>query len=237
MKRNLKLELLAAALAVAASVSSADETVTVSSYCGPWKWVDGGLNAAYRYGMVPYVDPAQPAVSFAADFADPTPVTFSLANGITFTPGDILSFDYVGGTWSYSASNLTQYPLTGPNGNLSMPAGFALTTYNGQPFVENPLYYVPTSEGSQYAQVLVGTFADSMGAIVGTPHIIPCQYSTVSFVIPSGATQFQLGNADAYSLDNAGSVTVRVREVPEPGVLSLLGAGCAGIAVLRRRRS
>ena len=104
----------------------------------------------------------------------------------------------------------------------------------GTPWAIQPLYYIPSSEWTLYNESLLGTFADASGAIVGTPHAVYCQFSDVSFTIPAGATQFLLGSSDGYSLDNAGSLTIRVTETPEPGSLCLLTLG--GLAVLRRKR-
>jgi hypothetical protein len=96
-----------------------------------------------------------------------------------------------------------------------------------------------------YLVELVGTFADSTGAIVGTPFALG--NGPTDIIAPAGATELLLGiNDDIYS-DNTGSFLVDVTgpgaaippSVPEPGSLVLLGTSLGLLAAfgLQRRAS
>jgi hypothetical protein len=91
-----------------------------------------------------------------------------------------------------------------------------------------------------YLMALVGTFADSTGAIVGTPFFVGT--GPVSFAVPPGATQLQLGMNDDFFLDNAGFLSVQVMgsagtgtdSAPEPASILLLGFALAAGTGVRR---
>jgi len=81
---------------------------------------------------------------------------------------------------------------------------------------------------------LVGTFADSQGAIVGTPFFIGLSRVVT---VPAGATRLQLGVNDDVFGDNGGAFDVTVTNVPEPStvLLMLCGLGALIIAAKPRR--
>jgi hypothetical protein len=82
---------------------------------------------------------------------------------------------------------------------------------------------------------LVGTFADSFGAIVGKPFFVGAS-RVVS--VPAGATRLQLGiNDDVYG-DNGGAflAEVTVTNVPEPATLLLMLSGLGALALGRSWR-
>ena len=200
-------------MSISGTVPQGAETlVTVSGCSGPWEWAPDGLNTNYQYGIV--AGTTQPAPTFASMAPPPTVIKTGSGNGLNFTPGNKLTFQYVGGRWSYSTFNLASYPLVGPNGDSGKPTTPIqnLATYNEVTFAIDPLAYIPVSSGILYSESLVGTFADSSGTIVGTPGVIPCQYDSVSLINPSGATQFQMGMSDGWNLDNSGSLAIKVTE-------------------------
>jgi hypothetical protein len=88
---------------------------------------------------------------------------------------------------------------------------------------------------------LVGTFANSSGAIVGTPFAVG---DSASVTIPTGATELFLGiNDDIYG-DNAGSYTVQVSgpaaglsSVPEPSTVGMLAALLGAVVIAARRKN
>ena len=124
-------------------------------------------------------------------------------------------------------------------------------------------YYCPSDQGPYYSDELIGAFTDDSGSIVGTPLAIPCQFSNDSFIIPEGATQFELGTADGYALDNSGTLQIDVEEststppptfpsvdslpeapgstegtqlaVPEPSTWAMVLAGAGTLIVIRSR--
>jgi len=175
--------LLGAAVALNAQSSI---TVTVPSDAGPWN-VGGGLNAAYPYSFGGYGPP----------------VVVSAASGLGFNPGDTLTFTYLdglatvyceGGCGYWHNANGDFYTFSNGYGTAIDPAGMRF-----------PAYYI--NAGTALGG-LVGVFADDTGALVGSPEWVGVGPTTL--VIPSGATQFQLGiNDDLYG-DNAGSFTIRV---------------------------
>ena len=179
---------------------------TVSSEAGPWSYVPGGLNTSYQYGIG---DQSAPALVSAAD-------------GLAFLAGDLLTVTYISGLTN-------PYGLTCPGSWCydadGVGAQNALKSYTSGTYM--PSYYIPAAEYDVGFMALVGVFVDINGAIVGTPHKLGD--GPTALVIPTGATQFQMGlNDDIYS-DNSGSLTVNVSETssasPEPSTWGLM-IGC-----------
>jgi len=67
-----------------------------------------------------------------------------------------------------------------------------------------------------YLVELVGTFADSKGAIVGLP--FPLGNGPTVLTIPGGATQLQLGANDGLYADNGGSWTISITGMASPPI-------------------
>jgi hypothetical protein len=182
--------------------------VTVAGTQGPWSWVNGGLNTNFQYGV--------------NDQGGPTIV--SAASGIDFAPGGVLTVNYVSGT-VFSPDGTGQIHNVDANGDPY----YVFNNNPGSTGKVAPSYYMNPATYPIYLVELVGTFANSSGAIVGTPFVVGD--GPTMLTIPVGATQLQLGaNDDLYS-DNGGAWTISVTgpaiaSVPEPnGILLLLSAG------------
>ncbi len=67
-----------------------------------------------------------------------------------------------------------------------------------------------------YLVELVGTFADSKGAIVGLP--FPLGNGPTVLTIPSGASRLQLGANDGLYADNGGSWTISISGMANPPI-------------------
>ena len=87
---------------------------------------------------------------------------------------------------------------------------------------------VRATEFPYTAYDLDGVFTNAGGSIIGAPFSIG---DSRTVIVPSGATQLQLGMDDNNYDDNHGAVTMNVSEasVPEPGTLALFAA-CALVA-------
>ena len=178
---------------------SVSTQVTVPGTAMPWRYsvVAGGLNYDYQYGLD---DGTSPAVA-------------SSANGLAFSPGEVITVTYLSGTVSQGPESNS--PYTDANGNLSIESN----NNPGSTGKVTPGYYMAPSTFPIYAGELVGTFADSNGDIVGTP--FPIGDGPTDLVIPPIAAQLQLGmNDDKYS-DNEGAWVLNVTG-PAPGTPSLI---------------
>jgi len=193
--------------------------VNVSGQSGPWEWVNGGLNTNYQYNAA------------SLDNQPPTVVGASGPAGISITPGDALTLTYLSGTWTGG----TGYGTFDANGDPSVVISSASSAggNTGDGFEWEPGHWCPPSEFPHNWSELMGVFTDSSGSIVGLPYAIG---DSRSLIIPSGATQLELGIEDAYLRDNVGSITMTVSETPEPSTIALLGSALLGLGVVYLRR-
>lgn len=218
---RVKLLTLAAAVLVCAGVAapafagSVTVPVFVSGLDGPWSYVNGGLNTNYQYGVG---DELAPAV-------------ISGASGLTFAAGSDITITYVSGTETAGPG----WPVVDAAGDT----GYEFDSGPGSSGTYGPASYMDPSTYPIYLSELVGTFADSSGDIVGTPFAIGD--GPFKIVVPTGATQLELGiNDDIYS-DNTGGFNVDVAgtgvsPIPEPGSFLLLGTGILSMAGMLRRK-
>jgi hypothetical protein len=177
------------------------------------------LNSTFQYGV--------------GDQTAPT----TISSGFDFSAGNTFTVQYVSGTVSAG----TLFPSVDANGDTS----YIFNNSPGSSGKVAPSAYMNPATYPIYLVELVGTFADSTGAIVGTPFALG--NGPTDIIAPAGATELLLGiNDDIYS-DNTGSFLVDVTgpgaaippSVPEPGSLVLLGTSLGLLAAfgLQRRAS
>ncbi|HEY3998971.1 MAG TPA: hypothetical protein VGO93_08920 [Candidatus Xenobia bacterium] len=155
----------------------------VNGTTGPWLYANGGLNTNFQYGV-----------------GDETgPLVITQVNGVTLTPGASLTISYVSGMVAAGSG----FPLTDAVGDTAFVA-------NGNPGSSGrvtPSAYMDPATYPIFLCELVGTFADKAGNIVGTPFKVG---DSATVVVPTGATQLQLGVDDDIYSDNSGSYTLTV---------------------------
>ena len=185
---------------------------TVASSDMPWLFANGGLNSNYQFGI-----------------GDGTaPDVIGASSGISFAAGNTISITYVSGLVNAG------FVAADANGDKSFVTNANRNGRTGEPF---PSYYFNPASYPTYLGELVGTFTDSSGSIVGTPFAIG---DSLQVIVPTGATQLQLGINDDYYADNSGSFLVNIAGpsvVPEPSSLLMLAVGMGGLAWKIRRRS
>lgn len=208
--------LLAAAFSATTCAANITVAETVSGLDGPWTYVNGGLNTAYQYGV--------------GDEAPPLVVNAS--TGISFAPGSKISIQYVSGLES---ANSPYFPYVTAAGDLNVPVNNGVG-YSGR--VDPSAFFNPATYPA-YLSELVGTFANSAGAIVGTPFAIG---DALTVTVPTGATSLDLGvnddiyheNSGAFLVDVTGSAAASPLVTPEPATVGLLIAGVALIWAVRQ---
>ncbi len=184
----------------------------------PWEWVSGGLNDAFQYGVLD----------------GSGPVIVDASSGIDFSPGGILTIEYLTGLTSAFGN---------PGGDVDADGYVGSVFKNDDPGSTGeffPSLYTPM-DWDTFLQALMGVFTDASGSIVGTPFEVGNGPTAVA--IPVGATQLQLGFNDDLFADNTGSLRVQVSGPDRPGVVPepaslLVWAGLAavgGLAIRRRR--
>jgi hypothetical protein len=160
--------------------ASANVVVNVQATAGPW---NPSANASY-----PYAD------------GDETAPTVVDSSSLPLTSGGSVAITYLSGEVSVHSPDWSSYDAdgdsvdAGPQGTAVSPDGTL-----------GPSAYIASS--SVYLGELVGTFATSAGAIVGTPFAIG---DAATEQVPAGAVQLQLGINDWKYSDNAGSFSISV---------------------------
>src|ERR1700721_2199791 len=154
-------------------------TVTVNGNEMPWNWVNGGLNTSDQFGV--------------NDGAGP--VVVSATNGFDFTSGDVLTLTYLSGLVSVGSG----FPDTNEIGDTAEAANNS----NGSSGTRFPSFYMNPATYPINLGELVGTFANSSGAIVATPFAVGD--GPPSLTIPVGATRLQSRVNDEIFSDNTGS--------------------------------
>ena len=197
---------LLAVAALPASGGIASVTKSVAGTQGPWLYTNGGLNTAFQYGVGDEI----------------APTIISVADGLVFTTGSMLSVQYLSGAVS---GNPAVAPFADANGNTSTVVNNTLEPTGGK----FPSFYFNSSDYPANADELVGTFADSTGQIVGTPFKIG---DSRTLVVPAGATRLQLGINDVVFADNAGSFNLRVSGAGPSSAVPLPTAAWPAIAVM-----
>jgi hypothetical protein len=194
---------LAASLWVTVPSQAATVIVSVDARSQPWI-TNGSLNSGYSYGTSGASAPI--SVSAGFDFTAGGTFTITHLDGLT-NPGLHGGDPYADGNGD--TTFLTNHTI-GNSGNFF------------------PSAYIDPSQYPAYLNALIGTFADSSGAIVGTPFLVGNLYSVAA---PAGATQLLLGLNDDIFFDNTGALRVQIdgpsaaSAVPGP----VVGAGLPGL--------
>jgi hypothetical protein len=192
---------------------------TVAGTDQPWNYTPGGLNTNFQYGI-----------------NDGTgPLVLSAADGFNFAPGGSFTVSYLSGQVSAGPGF---WPFVDADGDTQD----AVNNNTGSSGKVEASFYMNPATYPIYLVELVGTFTNSLGAIVGTPFALGDGPTTIT--VPVGATQLQLGVNDDIYHDNAGSFTVDVSgpgisSVPEPNSMIPLGTGslvAIGLYGRHRRR-
>lgn len=198
-----------------ASAAKITVTSAVDGRSGPWNY-GPSLNASSNYGTNDQL----------------SPTVFNTSSGLDFTAGNNLQVEYLSGSTSPYGGVPPRFDAIG---DVTLSAN--ANSYD--PYGSAPSKFIPSTEYNVYLNELVGTFANSTGAIVGTPFKIGLGRN---LTIPVGASQLQLGVNDTTFADNTGALTVKVTglqainatAVPEP--FTIIGTLIGGTAALRLRR-
>ena len=199
-------------VSLSGTVKAASLVVNVNGKSGPW--LPSINSPGYVYGVNDQVAPS----------------VIDSSSGISFGVGNTITIEYIDG--------LTSAWSTGSNfANANGHTTYVSNANSGSSGEVFPSYYIDSSEYPAYLMVLIGTFADSSGVIVGTPFKVG--NGPFNAIVPVGASQLQLGFNDDVFGDNRGSINVlvsgtSVTPAPEPSAMLLGFAGLAGIC--RRRK-
>jgi hypothetical protein len=203
-------------LSHAQAASTTTVNVTVAGTAQPWSYTPGGLNTNFQFGIND----------------GGAPLVVNAASGISFAAGGTITVQYLSGLVSAGSG----FAAVDAGGNTQL-------TFNNNPGNSGkvaPSAYMNPASYPIFLTELVGTFATSTGLIVGTPFKLANGPTQV--VIPSGATQLQLGVNDDIYADNTGSWLVSVTGpsvtvIPEPASVVLAAtAVLAGFGYAGRRR-
>jgi hypothetical protein len=216
--KKLMLLLLGLLLMGVGSVQAADWPI---SYV-----LTGALSGEYAYG----------AESGRLQFVD-APFTFS----VTADTSKVVAVDWFGSKDIYGVGNYP-YVFSGPN------LGGSLVISNVGTFAfANPLWVLDAQADSPYlGDFGIGTDVEDVflkvnDAFFETYHLITAvsplevalwQFGEASFAVSSGETTgtlFLTGASSSLTFQAEGGV------VPEPSTFALLGAGLAGVMVMRRK--
>jgi len=192
--------------------------VTVDANTTPW---DIPINLFFAFGIGQAVSPA---VVTNTD--------------VPFVAGDHLLIKGSGG----ATARTLDFPLVDANGTFVMPGNdpnsFAgpVNADLGASGNGFPSQYMGPYPPDINLMELVGTFADSVGVIVGKPFFVGLSRIVT---VPAGATRLQLGVNDDVWGDNGGSffADVTITDVPEPSVVLLVLAGWGLLALRAIRRT
>ena len=135
-------------LALVRPAAAATITTTVIGTDMPWNWVNLALNTSEQFGIN---DGTSPDV-------------ISAASGFNFAAGNMLTLTYLSGTVAVG----TSFPAEDAKGDIADSANNG-TGSTGKVF---PSFYMSSSTYPINLGELVGTFATSTGAIVGTPFVV-----------------------------------------------------------------
>jgi hypothetical protein len=199
---------LVASFTLPAAADTLTADFTVSGLSGPW---EQSANPSFGYGV--------------GDNAPPTTIT--AANGYNFAAGGSFTITYLSGQVSAGSG----FPLSDANGDPN----FVVNGANGSSGQPAPSKYVSSSQYPAFLAELIGTWANSSGAIIGTPFVVGDGPDTVT--APVGATELLLGVNDDIFSDNVGSLTVSVAGpgvavTPIPAALPLLVSGLGALGLL-----
>jgi hypothetical protein len=170
--------------AVTTAVPVGGVTKPVLATAGPWKFVSGGLNAAFPFSE-----------KDTAGF--PTaPTIFSASDGLNFASGVVLHVRFVSGGVAQGGG----YRPVDANGNK----GYACSDPRPLPYGHCPSAY---TSGPHFVSELIGVFTDASGTIVGKPFVIG---DSADLTVPAGATALSMGVNDSGYFNNKGSMQIAV---------------------------
>lgn len=162
--------------------------------------------------------------------------TFSYGVGDNLAPVAIGGFT-PGETVTISATGLTsEFAFVAPDTDAN---GFVSVFSSDQPGSSGTRFpgFYTVDPANVYLGALIGTFADSTGAILGTPFFIGVGPTSVTAV----GEFLLLGITDDIYADNSGSLSVSVTApsigaVPEPATWAMMLLGFAGMGFMAYRR-
>jgi hypothetical protein len=197
-----------------------------------------GLSALVHAGTIDVVvnstdEPWNPSLNPGFSFSNPGATGPAVVSGLI--AGTSVEIQFLGGEDTTSFGN---DPFVDANGytccEVDSSNSGMFPGYPGDAIIATPVFL----------QEVLGDFTNSLGDIVGSPFIVGD--GPVSVVVPTGATQLQLGVNDDYFADNAdggvdqgGPLTFSltsngISTVPETGTMWLAGGAILLVGLLRR---